>query len=49
VLGAETTTPPGFSTVTAKACAAPTAIAAWIGTTTSVASAGTSNTPPSTG
>ena len=47
---AETTTPPGFSTVTAKALAFRTGrSAAWMGITTSAAFAGTSNTPPSTG
>jgi glucans biosynthesis protein len=45
----ETTTPPGFSTVTANALADNTGSAARIGTSTSVAFTGMSKTPPSTG
>ena len=45
----ETTTPPGRSTVTANNAAWRTGRRAWIGTTTSVAPAGMSKTPPSTG
>ncbi len=44
-----TTTPPGFSTLTAKSAALPTGKAARIGTITSPQSLGTSKTPPSTG
>ena len=47
--GRTRTTPPGLSTVTANAFACPMDSDARIGITTSDASAGTSNTPPSTG
>src|SRR5690554_2176573 len=45
----ETTTPPGFSTVTANIVAFVTRILGSILTITSPVSASTSNTPPSTG